>query len=826
MKDDDTTRDETVQDFPGLSLVSDRCVYDVGTLTKFLAVVFHVNLFKNEHILMWAVSGKPGYPSDSEDLLTRLKRSTKPMALYFGTSTAQSEPETLKLYNRKALCVRTFVIVLDDIGTKVRVSDLPEALREPTYIIETSPGNFQYGYVLTVPIDDIELANTLVRLLYEAGISDGGGAMANKLVRLPGGVNGKPGARGTFKVRLISINDNPEDFWTPEELLIASGVGVTWADLQARGSAVMKRPQARSVTAWSGVAAVSPNLDGTVDPVLEWMHSEDMVKQEAGDWATIECPWAHTHTTGDDTAGYSPLGRGEGVHALSRGFHCFHEHCRDKHGSDLLAWVAVSGGPEAAVHDSTSELHHQWTYDPALDLAFNVMSKKHPRGIGLKLSVLKREYPKKVPVPTFDGKTVMRSIVDVWAESAARVTTYGEMRDPSTDSGLTQYTGHNLINLWQRPTWIPNTPERYAADVAYFMDFISYLVPNQEECTFFLDWMAAKAQDQSFRGPALLMMTPTQGTGRTTMGQMMQKIVGTPNATSMNYDQLTGGSAFNDWMVNTLVVCNEVYEGKRGISTTYYKSYERLKGLIEFQPTVAAINAKNRPIRACPVFTSYLMFSNHLDALPLEAADRRIYAIANAQVQRNHAYFTAFNEWLKECDPYTNQLLWLASLSQMFQEREVDASTLLAPAVMNETKRTLILDGRTSIDRCVDLLVSTWSGPYISTTAVLKIIDEGAINIAQRIGIDNPRSLRYQVGIALARVAWRPSAGNRVRVRVNGHWGAAQHSPCVLKSAPDALRVALNTGTLDPSEVVTEMAKNTPDKIRAFLLDNLTAEDL
>ena len=91
--------------------------------------------------------------------------------------------------------------MLDDIGTKVPIDTLPEGL-EPTYIIESSAGNYQYGFVLDEPVTDLEQAEALIQLVYESGYSDAGGKMATKLVRLPGGVNGKKGEKRLFPVKL------------------------------------------------------------------------------------------------------------------------------------------------------------------------------------------------------------------------------------------------------------------------------------------------------------------------------------------------------------------------------------------------------------------------------------------------------------------------------------------------------------------------------------------------------------------------------------------------------------------------------------------------
>ena len=75
-----------------------------------------------------------------------------------------------------------------------------EALRafgfEPTVVVETSPGNFQYTYVLDKPVeaDGSEPTQVLAALrdfLKHNGWGDPGCFDATRYIRVPGGINGK-----------------------------------------------------------------------------------------------------------------------------------------------------------------------------------------------------------------------------------------------------------------------------------------------------------------------------------------------------------------------------------------------------------------------------------------------------------------------------------------------------------------------------------------------------------------------------------------------------------------------------------------------------------
>jgi hypothetical protein len=88
------------------------------------------------------------------------------------------------------------VVVCDDIGTKIKTPpNIP-----PSYIIETSPNNYQWGYILSTPIQNIDQAKHLADLIKTSGFSDPGLSGPIRMVRLPSGINTKNNHRITCPV--------------------------------------------------------------------------------------------------------------------------------------------------------------------------------------------------------------------------------------------------------------------------------------------------------------------------------------------------------------------------------------------------------------------------------------------------------------------------------------------------------------------------------------------------------------------------------------------------------------------------------------------------
>ena len=80
-------------------------------------------------------------------------------------------------------------ILLDDIGTKVPLERVAGVI---SYLVETSPGNFQGVIILAKPITDVKVADRLLKAVIAAGLSDPGATGVNRWIRLPRGINGKP----------------------------------------------------------------------------------------------------------------------------------------------------------------------------------------------------------------------------------------------------------------------------------------------------------------------------------------------------------------------------------------------------------------------------------------------------------------------------------------------------------------------------------------------------------------------------------------------------------------------------------------------------------
>jgi len=128
----------------------------------------------------------------------------------------ESETES---WRRRTEYFRTLhVVVIDDIGTKgLPLKHVVQKL-PPTYVLETSEGNYQVGYVLNESCKDIHTATYLANSI-NGEVGDPSAKGANRVVRLPYGVNTKNAP--VWKCRFEDFTGNR---YSVEEIATAFGI--------------------------------------------------------------------------------------------------------------------------------------------------------------------------------------------------------------------------------------------------------------------------------------------------------------------------------------------------------------------------------------------------------------------------------------------------------------------------------------------------------------------------------------------------------------------------------------------------------------------------
>jgi hypothetical protein len=232
---------------------------------------------------------------------------------YFTISLFKPDPVDGRARRRKALFEACHVIVVDDVGTKVRdTSKLPA----PSWVLETSQGNQQWGYILATPETDAGRVNALLDGMVAQGLAadgrDPGMKGVTRYVRLPVGRNTKRGGTWACVLRV----------WRPDLAVTMDQLAGPWGiELPAPGASL------------SGGSTRGAVMSAQDDPVFGLLDKWGMVvgsRAADGVGWNIECPWIDHHTDRTDTGT---------AYWAGGAIRCHHGHCDTKGRADLLAWV-------------------------------------------------------------------------------------------------------------------------------------------------------------------------------------------------------------------------------------------------------------------------------------------------------------------------------------------------------------------------------------------------------------------------------------------------------------------------------------------------------
>jgi hypothetical protein len=175
---------------------------------------------------------------------------------------------------------------------------------ELSWLIETSPGNYQGGIILAEPLTDGPAAVRLLNAVIDSGLCDAGATgPLSRWARLPVAINGKPkyadDAGTPFQCRLIEWR--PDNRYTPQEIVDRLQLELAPA---GRPNKTAKSP-APSDSASYGIGDDGDDVlipKTAENPVVAALKARRLYKTPLGSGKhDITCPWVQEHTDALDT---------------------------------------------------------------------------------------------------------------------------------------------------------------------------------------------------------------------------------------------------------------------------------------------------------------------------------------------------------------------------------------------------------------------------------------------------------------------------------------------------------------------------------------------
>lgn len=221
---------------------------------------------------------------------------------------------------RKELFDAAYCFVIDDVGEKIDIN-LMIGMPTPSWILSTSPGSQQWGYILDTPCTNREKVEKLLKglvLKFCPNGIDSGMLGVTRYVRLPEGYNTK---KSKVKLNQNKIYKCELLLWEPNNKYDID----QYAD--AFNIDLTKITYEKIYNDCEGY-----NESFFMNhPIWDVIDFKEMI---AFNKFIIECPWKNEHTSQADSGTMLFIKQNGKL-----GFKCHHGHCSERNGKDLVEYV-------------------------------------------------------------------------------------------------------------------------------------------------------------------------------------------------------------------------------------------------------------------------------------------------------------------------------------------------------------------------------------------------------------------------------------------------------------------------------------------------------
>lgn len=291
---------------------------------------------------------------------------------------------------------------------------------------------------------------------------------------------------------------------------------------------------------------------------------------------------------------------------------------------------AIAYNPDTPKGSEVPAWCKKWVYDVSDDRFFNKESKIAVTQQGFNAMYDREAMTKK---DVLEGRTTPSSTASAIALNFYKIKVVdGRRYEPGQDDIFYTVEGcfANTYTEKEHPEIPTKKLPRDQFNVDIVKRHIAHLLADEKEQRMLLDWLSWVVQNPGKFVRYAILLQGTEGDGKSFFAEMMREIMGMSNVTMLNAHIFE--SNFTDWTVGQCLNCVE--EVRLVKAENKYEVINRIKPfitnpVIEVHPKGAKIfNAKNT--------SSYLLFSNYKDALPLTDDGRR--------------YLVLFSQWQRKID--------------------------------------------------------------------------------------------------------------------------------------------------------------------------------
>jgi hypothetical protein len=275
---------------------------------------------------------------------------------------------------------------------------------------------------------------------------------------------------------------------------------------------------------------------------------------------------------------------------------------------------------------------------------------------------------------------------DLWVSSPQRVTVRGLQLRPDKERPVFEENGSKWVNTYDPEVHTDDNAAEGTATGGF--DLLEQLLPEPSERAWFERWLAHKYRFPGIPGPAVVMVARQHGTGRGTLAELVRALFGGRYVKTIGFDHFAGRtyqSQYTAWQADSLItIVNESSTADSGSTyRTKHDTYERLKEIVDPRAQERLIIAHGTKAYPALVCTSYLIFTNNPDALPLPADDRRFWVGTNGE-KREPEFWERINRWLSDPANIAAFARWLFELDLQGFDPYAEPPMTAAKAAMTD----------------------------------------------------------------------------------------------------------------------------------------------
>jgi Family of unknown function (DUF5906) len=363
-----------------------------------------------------------------------------------------------------------------------------------------------------------------------------------------------------------------------------------------------------------------------------------------------------------------------------------------------------------------------------------VQDMKHPRLV-VPFDQFVKSHRSSKTVIEIEGKLKDDGTLETKSYETARLWEHGQRNQiktvtfrPGALARTVDPDGNPASNTW-RPIERSAAP---AGDASLFLNHVGWLFGADADR--FLDWLAHIEQHPGeLPHTAWLHISMTHGKGRNWLANVLCRVWQGHVANNFNLTRMLNTGFDGRLSKKLLVIVDEIHEGG---SNARWDSSETIKQMITLE------HREINPKYGYPVVewnaARWLMFSNHLSAIPLDDQDRRFEVVKHEGARMPDGYYEQLWGAIKEPG-------FIAGVAQNLLNRDIRHFKPGAHAVMTEAKREMVGSSKSEADDIVAGLIETHPADVITNRAL------GEMLTNQRFGRMTPHHRH-----ALERAGVRP----------------------------------------------------------------------